>query len=114
MPDYDFYLDVSGTARERGLAHGEALRSVIQNAVGQAVDVASHVGSTEPRTLYLKLFMPVLLEPVTVNVPRFAVLARHHDIDLHSLLNVNHLDFLSVSRYLVHVAGSSGGSPSSG
>lgn len=35
MPGYDFYLDLSGTARERGLAHGETLRSVIQNAVGQ-------------------------------------------------------------------------------
>lgn len=35
MSDYDFYLEVSGTARERGRAHGEALRPVIQRAVGQ-------------------------------------------------------------------------------
>ncbi len=29
----DFYLELSGTARERGRAHGESLRSVIQGAI---------------------------------------------------------------------------------
>ncbi len=35
MTDHDFYLDISGTARELGRAHGEALRPTIHDTIGR-------------------------------------------------------------------------------